>query len=241
MTPQGALRISSFTFCGTLEYLSPEMVLNTGHDQGVDKWALGVLMYEMITGTTPFELIGSYNQQENSNDPTINKRVNSTTHKVLELNKLYKKDMERNVESRDHVNDILKNKFKNTDYDDLSEAKNEHENMDNDSRDKDSFNDYNLNQNLKRKGKKMSVETDMDALHMYTNYPDIVANENVENSEQNMSYWKRIEDLNQVLKQDLKQDLKHDLKQDTPHPIVDATSKLLATIAGVKVPYIYTY
>lgn len=32
------------------EYLSPEMVLNTGHDQGVDKWALGVLMYEMVTG-----------------------------------------------------------------------------------------------------------------------------------------------------------------------------------------------
>lgn len=26
------------------------MVLNSGHDQGLDKWALGVLMYEMLTG-----------------------------------------------------------------------------------------------------------------------------------------------------------------------------------------------
>jgi hypothetical protein len=147
--------------------------------------------------------------------------------KVLELNKLHKENMERNIESRDHINDILKNKFKNNDYDHLAEGKNEHENIDNDTRDKDNFNDYNVTKNLKKKGKKMSAETDMDALHMYTNYPDIVESENDDNSDQNMSYEKRNEDF--------KQDFKVDFKQDTPHPIVDATSKLLATIAGVKV------
>ncbi|ETV82586.1 AUR protein kinase [Aphanomyces astaci] len=39
------------TLCGTLDYLSPEMVDNLAHDERVDIWTLGVLMYELLVGT----------------------------------------------------------------------------------------------------------------------------------------------------------------------------------------------
>jgi serum/glucocorticoid-regulated kinase 2 len=42
------------SFCGTAEYLSPEVIIGNGHDHTVDWWTLGILLFELIIGITPF-------------------------------------------------------------------------------------------------------------------------------------------------------------------------------------------
>ncbi|KDO26369.1 AUR protein kinase [Saprolegnia parasitica CBS 223.65] len=46
------------TMCGTLDYLAPEMCEHKPHNEMVDVWTLGILMYEFLVGTPPFEAEG---------------------------------------------------------------------------------------------------------------------------------------------------------------------------------------
>ncbi|CAB3362156.1 Hypothetical predicted protein [Cloeon dipterum] len=45
----------AFSFCGTVEYMAPEVVNRKGHSFAADWWSFGVLMYEMLTGALPFQ------------------------------------------------------------------------------------------------------------------------------------------------------------------------------------------
>ncbi|XP_018327500.1 ribosomal protein S6 kinase 2 beta isoform X2 [Agrilus planipennis] len=45
----------TYSFCGTVEYMAPEVVNRKGHSFSADWWSFGVLMYEMLTGGLPFQ------------------------------------------------------------------------------------------------------------------------------------------------------------------------------------------
>ncbi|KAL7861968.1 hypothetical protein SRHO_G00134090 [Serrasalmus rhombeus] len=53
----------AYSICGTIEYMAPEIVEGgeSGHDKAVDWWSLGVLMYELMTGGSPFTVDGDEN------------------------------------------------------------------------------------------------------------------------------------------------------------------------------------
>lgn len=43
-----------FTYCGSAEYMSPEMIQKSGHTWSIDCFSLGSFLYEMLTGLPPF-------------------------------------------------------------------------------------------------------------------------------------------------------------------------------------------
>ena len=45
----------TFSFAGSPHYIAPEIIKGNGHDNSVDWWTFGILIYEMLSGTLPFK------------------------------------------------------------------------------------------------------------------------------------------------------------------------------------------
>lgn len=49
-----SMRDKTYSYCGSAEYMAPEMILRAGHNTSVDYYSLGALLYELVTGLPPF-------------------------------------------------------------------------------------------------------------------------------------------------------------------------------------------
>ena len=78
------------TVCGTPIYLAPEIIKEQGHDERVDIWCIGVLLFELITGTVPFK----------GND------IETLKSNILHLRIAWPKEM--NPDAKDLISKILK-------------------------------------------------------------------------------------------------------------------------------------
>nr|AML76350.1 putative LOV domain-containing protein [Phaeomegaceros coriaceus] len=105
--------VSSNSFVGTEEYIAPEIISGGGHSSAVDWWALGILLYEMLYGRTPFR--GRNRQKTFSN--VLNKELTfpssipvSLTGRQL-IRGLLQRDPTRRLGAYQGANDIKSHPF----------------------------------------------------------------------------------------------------------------------------------
>ncbi|XP_010896924.2 ribosomal protein S6 kinase alpha-5 isoform X1 [Esox lucius] len=108
----------AYSICGTIEYMAPEIVEGgaAGHDMAVDWWSLGVLMYELMTGGSPFTVDGDQNSHTDiakrisKKDPPFPKDMGSLAKDLIQ--RLLIKDPKKRLGSGpDGADNVKKHPF----------------------------------------------------------------------------------------------------------------------------------
>ena len=98
------------TFCGTVEYMAPEIVGSENYDYSVDIWSLGILLYELLYGHSPFKA-------NNTKNVILNIKTHELTYddknKVVSKSckDLIQKLLDSNPQKRLKIKDILEHPF----------------------------------------------------------------------------------------------------------------------------------
>uniref|UniRef100_A0A0A9WH43 protein kinase C n=1 Tax=Lygus hesperus TaxID=30085 RepID=A0A0A9WH43_LYGHE len=109
------------TFCGTPEFLAPEVLTETSYTRAVDWWGLGVLIFEMLVGESPFP----GDDEEEVFDSIVNDEVRYPRFLTLEaiaiMRRLLRKNPERRLGSSEKDADDVKKQafFRSINWDEL--------------------------------------------------------------------------------------------------------------------------
>uniref|UniRef100_A0A8B9V0L3 Ribosomal protein S6 kinase n=1 Tax=Anas zonorhyncha TaxID=75864 RepID=A0A8B9V0L3_9AVES len=121
----------AYSFCGTIEYMAPDIVRggDTGHDKAVDWWSVGVLMYELLTGASPFTVDGEKNSQAEisrrilKSEPPYPQEMSALSKDIIQ--RLLMKDPKKRLGCGPTDADEIKQHpfFQNINWDDLAAKK----------------------------------------------------------------------------------------------------------------------
>jgi serine/threonine protein kinase len=100
---------SCSSFCGTLEYMAPEVVKKNKYGKPADWWSVGILLYDMLMGHPPFQ---------HKNDATLyrkilNDKLRLPNYLSLECQSLLKGLLQRDIKLRLTIKEIKAHKFFN--------------------------------------------------------------------------------------------------------------------------------
>ena len=126
MDEQGYLKLADFgmakklkddekamSFCGTPEYLAPEIITMEGHDKNADWWSFGILLFEMLCGLPPFyvENLDKMYELIKTSSVKFPKRINLSEDAKDIIRKLLEKNPKKRLGSQNGIEEIKNHPF----------------------------------------------------------------------------------------------------------------------------------